>query len=66
MSTSFLNCSPLMDDMLTFREQHPIPEEEYDAEWRKKYGDEAAKLIRQTVDRNMEDYLYMKQFTVKA
>jgi hypothetical protein len=34
-------------------------------EWRDKYGEKAAKVVRETVDRNMEDYLYMKQFAMK-
>ncbi|KAJ5581500.1 hypothetical protein N7535_000120 [Penicillium sp. DV-2018c] len=41
-------------------------EEEFDAEWLEKYGKEHAALIRQTVDRNMEDYLYLKSFAVKV
>ncbi|KAL4895652.1 P-loop containing nucleoside triphosphate hydrolase protein [Aspergillus ambiguus] len=41
-------------------------EEEFDAEWRKKYGPEAAALIRRAVDQNMPDYLYMKQFAMKV
>lgn len=41
-------------------------EEEFDAEWTKKYGPEAAAQIRQAVDANMDDYLYLKQFTVKV
>ncbi|KAE8353334.1 P-loop containing nucleoside triphosphate hydrolase protein [Aspergillus coremiiformis] len=40
-------------------------EEEFDAEWRKKYGPEAAALIRKSVDENMADYLYLKQFAMK-
>ena len=41
-------------------------EEEFDAEWRKKYGPEAAALIRKSVDENMADYLYLKQFAMKV
>ncbi|KAL2431943.1 hypothetical protein ABEF95_003927 [Exophiala dermatitidis] len=41
-------------------------EAEWDAEWEKKYGKEAAKLIRETVDANMEHYHYLKQFALKA
>ncbi|KAJ5126635.1 hypothetical protein N7448_007414 [Penicillium atrosanguineum] len=41
-------------------------EEEYDAEWTKKYGPKGAALIRQAVDANMADYLYLKQFAVKV
>jgi hypothetical protein len=38
---------------------------QWDAEWAEKYGEEAAKTIRETVDANMEDYLYMRQFVLK-
>ncbi|KAL9106865.1 MAG: hypothetical protein Q9187_008510 [Circinaria calcarea] len=36
-----------------------------DAEWREKYGEEGAKLIRETVDANVKDYEYLKQFALK-
>lgn len=41
-------------------------EEEFDAEWREKFGEKGAKIIRETVDRNMADYHYMKQFALKV
>jgi hypothetical protein len=41
-------------------------EEQFDAEWKKKYGEMHAALIRKTVDDNMEDYLYLKSFAVKV
>ncbi|KKK26934.1 hypothetical protein P175DRAFT_0152030 [Aspergillus ochraceoroseus IBT 24754] len=41
-------------------------EAEFDAEWREKYGPEGAALIRKTVDANMADYLYLKQFAMKV
>jgi hypothetical protein len=47
------------------QKKHAKSEDEWDAEWREKYGDEAAKVIRQTVDANMEDYLYLKQYAIK-
>ena len=40
-------------------------EADYDTEWREKYGDEAAAVIRKTVDDNMPAYLYLKQFAIK-
>ncbi|KAI9862636.1 MAG: hypothetical protein M1824_001186 [Vezdaea acicularis] len=40
--------------------------EEEDAEWRQKYGEKGAKIIRETVDANVEDYLYLKQFALKV
>ncbi|KAI1910053.1 hypothetical protein LOZ12_004726 [Ophidiomyces ophidiicola] len=41
-------------------------EEEFDHEWREKYGEKGAKIIRSAVDRSMADYLYMKQFAMKV
>lgn len=41
-------------------------EEQWDTEWKEKYGEEAAKMIRKTVDENMEHYLYLKQFVLKV
>ncbi|KAL1980012.1 hypothetical protein VTN96DRAFT_4809 [Rasamsonia emersonii] len=41
-------------------------EEEFDAEWRAKYGEKGARIIRETVNRNMPDYLYLKQFALKV
>lgn len=41
-------------------------EADWDAEWAEKYGAKAAKMIRETVDNNMADYLYMKQFALKV
>jgi hypothetical protein len=40
-------------------------EDQWDKEWAEKYGEEAAKTIRETVDRNMDDYNYMRQFVLK-
>ncbi|KAF3933560.1 hypothetical protein ABW19_dt0203090 [Dactylella cylindrospora] len=34
-------------------------------EWTEKYGKEAAEIIDRTADENMEDYEYLKQFTIK-
>ncbi|KKY20912.1 hypothetical protein UCRPC4_g03989 [Phaeomoniella chlamydospora] len=46
-------------------EQPPKREEQWDQEWQEKYGEKGAKIIRQTVDACMDDYLYMKQFTLQ-
>ena len=37
-----------------------------DAEWLEKYGEDAARIIRQTVDANVQDYEYLKKFALKA
>ena len=52
--------------VLTFAKKKTSKAEvEYDAEWRERYGDEAAAIIRKTVDDNMPAYLYLKQFAIK-
>ncbi|KAI4261460.1 MAG: hypothetical protein L6R42_003339 [Xanthoria sp. 1 TBL-2021] len=40
--------------------------EDENTEWVEKYGEKGAKLIRQTVDANIEDYEYLKQFAIKV
>lgn len=45
--------------------KNPSKEDE-DAEWRNKFGDEAAKVIRDTVDANTADYEYLKSFAIKV
>jgi hypothetical protein len=39
---------------------------EYFTEWTEKYGEEGAKVIRDTVKANVEDYEYLKQFAIKV
>ncbi|KAL8651159.1 MAG: hypothetical protein Q9210_003413 [Variospora velana] len=34
-------------------------------EWVEKYGEEGAKIIQKTVEANMEDYEYLKQYAIK-
>ncbi|CAK1362223.1 hypothetical protein CB0940_02497 [Cercospora beticola] len=43
----------------------PKSEEQLYAEWVEKFGQEAADLIKKTVDANVADYEYLKQFAVK-
>ena len=40
--------------------------EEENKEWREKYGEEGAKVIRDTVEANIKDYEYLKQFALKV
>ena len=40
--------------------------EEENAEWTEKFGEEGAKVIRETVDANLEDYEYLKQFALNV
>ncbi|RMZ78419.1 hypothetical protein DV738_g3930, partial [Chaetothyriales sp. CBS 135597] len=41
-------------------------EEQWDAEWKQTFGEQAARVIRKTVDANMADYLYLKQFALQV
>ncbi|KAK4661886.1 uncharacterized protein QC763_708590 [Podospora pseudopauciseta] len=43
-----------------------LTEEEENAQWKEKYGEEGQRLIRETVDANVADYEYLKQFAVKV
>ncbi len=47
------------------KKKHKSVEEE-DAEWLEKFGAKGAKAIRETVNKNVEDYEYMKQFCLKV
>ena len=40
--------------------------ESEDEEWREKYGDSGAKIIRECVNANIEDYEYLKSFAIKV
>lgn len=44
----------------------PKSDEQLYSEWVEKYGQEAADLIKQTVDANVADYEYLKQFAIKV
>ncbi|KAF2456946.1 P-loop containing nucleoside triphosphate hydrolase protein [Lineolata rhizophorae] len=41
-------------------------DEELYAEWTTKYGEKGAKVIKETVDANVPDYEYLKQFAIKV
>lgn len=41
-------------------------EDQWDKEWKEKYGEKGATVIRQTVNDNMADYLYLKQFAIQV
>ncbi|KAF2026760.1 hypothetical protein EK21DRAFT_115491 [Setomelanomma holmii] len=44
----------------------PKSDEELFKEWTEKYGEEGAKIIRDTVAANVETYEYLKQFAIKV
>ncbi|KAK4123248.1 hypothetical protein N657DRAFT_573815 [Parathielavia appendiculata] len=41
-------------------------EEEEDEEWRKRFGDEGQRVIRECVNANVADYEYLKSFAIKV
>jgi hypothetical protein len=43
----------------------PLSLKEASAQWIQEFGVEAAKLIQDTVERNMGDYEYLRKFAVK-
>ena len=49
-----------------YEKRNAKTEEQWDEEWKRKFGDEAAKVIRKTVDDNMDDYLYLKQYALRG
>jgi len=53
-------------DLKPRKHKHAKTEDQWDAEWKEKYGEEGAKVIRKTVDENMEHYLYLKQFALRV
>lgn len=46
--------------------REPKSDEQLDNEWREKWGEDAAKLIRKTVEENVADYEWLRQFKMKV
>ncbi|KAF2492291.1 hypothetical protein BU16DRAFT_515107 [Lophium mytilinum] len=44
----------------------PKSDEQLYAEWTDKFGEEGAKVIKETVEANIPDYEYLKQFAIKV
>ncbi|OJD34507.1 uncharacterized protein BKCO1_22000133 [Diplodia corticola] len=44
----------------------PKPDDVLYAEWVEKFGEEGAKVIQDTVDKNVADYEYLKQFAMRV
>ncbi|KAL8761906.1 MAG: hypothetical protein Q9184_002010 [Pyrenodesmia sp. 2 TL-2023] len=40
--------------------------EEEDKDWAERYGEKGAKIIRETVEANLKDFEYLKQFAIKV
>lgn len=53
--------------MLTIEQKkQPKSDEQLYAEWTEKYGKEGADVIKKTVEANVADYEYLKQFAIKV
>ena len=44
----------------------PKSDEQLYDEWVEKFGEEAALVIKETVEKNVADYEYLKQFAIKV
>lgn len=55
-----------MDIADTLQKKVPKTDDELYAEWVDKYGEDAAKMIKQTVADNVPHYEYLKQFAIPA
>lgn len=44
----------------------PKSDEQLYKEWAEKYGEKGAKVIKDTVEANIKDYEYLKQFAIKV
>ncbi|KAF2764308.1 hypothetical protein EJ03DRAFT_355907 [Teratosphaeria nubilosa] len=53
-------------DLKPRQHKHSKSQEQMYSEWVEKYGQEAADMIQRTVDENVADYEYLKQFAIKA
>ena len=51
---------------LTTKKKKPKTREEEDAEWEERFGAKAARTIRETVDRNVADYEYLRGFRLEV
>ncbi|KAG9232523.1 P-loop containing nucleoside triphosphate hydrolase protein [Amylocarpus encephaloides] len=60
-----INSTCLKPRSAAHKKKHKTVEIE-DKEWREKYGDEGAKVIRETVTANIPDYEYLKSFAIKV
>ncbi|KAM0798882.1 hypothetical protein BDR22DRAFT_808468 [Usnea florida] len=72
-SDAFAKWKGFHEDALNSRDLKPRTQkkkaksdEEEDREWLEKFGAEGAKVIRQTVNANVKDYEYLKQFALTA
>jgi hypothetical protein len=43
-----------------------VTRESEDREWTEKYGEDGARVIRETVEANTADYEYLKKFAIRV
>lgn len=48
------------------KKKSPKSDDELYAEWVDRFGEEGAKVIKETVENNVADYEYLKKFTMKV
>ncbi|KAF7879178.1 hypothetical protein EAF04_000376 [Stromatinia cepivora] len=60
-----INSTSLKARSVEHKKKPKTPAQENE-EWTQKYGAEAAKIIRHTVDANVDDYEYLKSFAVRV
>ena len=51
---------------MSSQKKKPKSTEEMYVDWVEKYGQEAADMMKKTVDDNVETYEYLKQYAIKA
>jgi hypothetical protein len=52
--------------LMSGQKKNPKTDEQLYAEWTEKFGEEGAKVIKETVEANIPDYEYMKKFAIKV
>jgi hypothetical protein len=52
--------------LTSLQKKAPKSDEQLFKEWTEKYGEEAAKVIKKTVEDNVQHYEYLKQFAIKV
>ena len=53
-------------DHFSEKKKVPKPDDQLYAEWVEKFGEKGARVIRDTVAQNVEDYEYLKQFAIRV
>ena len=68
-TTSKKSCSlsnPCLTSYANTQKKEPKTDEQLFVEWTDKFGEKGARIIKDTVDANVADYEYMKQFALRV